>query len=97
MRRTHRCRLGVTPYVNVADLAEKERLITAAGGRIHKSKQEVPGMGWFTIFSDPDGNMLALWQPAVKPRTGGDRGSRRKTAAKKTASARMRKKTSRKK
>jgi len=59
-------------------------------------------MGWFTIFSDPDGNMLALWQPAVKPRTGGDRGSRRKTAARKTASrrtasARTRKKTSRKK
>jgi len=94
--------VGVTPYVNVADLAEKERRITAAGGQIHKSKQEVPGMGWFTIFSDPDGNMLALWQPAVKPRTGGDRGSRRKTAAKKTASrktasARTRKKTSRKK
>jgi len=93
--------VGVTPYVNVADLAEKERRITAAGGRIHKSKQEVPGMGWFTIFSDPDGNMLALWQPAAKPRGGADRGARRKTAARKTASrkpsAKARKKASRKK
>ena len=77
--------LGVTPYVNVTDLEEKERRITAAGGRIHKSKQEVQGMGWFTIFSDPDGNMLALWQPAAKPRASADRGSRRKTAARKTA------------
>ena len=71
--------LGVTPYVNVTDLVEKERRITAAGGRIHKSKQEIPGMGWFTIFSDPDGNMLALWQPAAKPPAA--RGSRRKTAS----------------
>ena len=87
--------LGVTPYVNVADLGEKEQRITAAGGRIHKSKQEVPGRGWFTIFSDPDGNMLALWQPAAKPRAGGDRGSRRKTASRKTASSRARKKAPR--
>jgi predicted enzyme related to lactoylglutathione lyase len=77
--------VGVTPYVNVTDLAEKEQRITAAGGRIHKSKQEVPGMGWFTIFSDPDGNMLALWQPAAKARARADRGPRRKTAARKTA------------
>ena len=76
--------VGVTPYVNVTDLAEKEQRITAAGGRIHKSKQEVPGMGWFTIFSDPDGNMLALWQPAAKARARADRGPRRKTAARKT-------------
>ena len=99
--------LGVTPYVNVTDLEEKERRITAAGGRIHKSKQEVQGMGWFTIFSDPDGNMLALWQPAAKARTGGDRASRRKTAAgktaakktasRKTAAARARKKARRSK
>ena len=93
--------VGVTPYVNVTDLAEKEQRITAAGGKIHKSNQEVPGRGRFTIFSDPDGNMLALWQPAAKPRAGADRGARRKTAARKTASrkpsARARKKTSRKK
>lgn len=90
--------LGVTPYVNVTDLEEKERRITAAGGRIHKSKQEVPGMGWFTIFSDPDGNMLALWQPAAKPRASAERGSRRKTAARKTAARkRAGKKTARRK
>jgi predicted enzyme related to lactoylglutathione lyase len=76
--------LGVTPYVNVADLAGTEKRITEAGGRIHKSKQEVPGMGWFTIFSDPDGNMLALWQPAQNPRVSTARKSRKKAAARKT-------------
>jgi hypothetical protein len=76
--------VGVTPYVNVADLGEKERRIVDAGGQIHKSKQEIPGMGWFTIFSDPDGNMLAMWQAARKARPAG---ARRKAAARKTAAA----------
>jgi predicted enzyme related to lactoylglutathione lyase len=79
--------IGVTPYVNVADLGEKEMRIREAGGTIHKSKQEVPGRGWFTIFSDPDGNMLALWQPATKPRAAAG-GAGRKASARKTASSR---------
>jgi hypothetical protein len=82
--------LGVTPYVNVADLGETEKRIVEGGGVIHKSKQEVPGMGWFTIFSDPDGNMLALWQPAPKPGAGSARQSR-KTAARKRPAARAKK------
>lgn len=57
---------GVTNYVNVDDLGAKEQLIRAAGGKIYKSKQEVPGMGWFTIFADPDGNTVAMWQAAMK-------------------------------
>jgi uncharacterized protein len=56
----------ITPYVNVRDLGETERRIMAAGGQIHKSKQEVPGMGWFTLFSDPDGNIIGLWQPMMQ-------------------------------
>jgi predicted enzyme related to lactoylglutathione lyase len=77
--------IGVTPYVNVADLGEKEERIKAAGGQIHKSKHDVAGMGWFTIFSDPDGNMLAMWQSAKQARPAG---GQRKTAARKTASGR---------
>jgi predicted enzyme related to lactoylglutathione lyase len=91
--------IGVTPYVNVADLGEKETRIRDAGGTIHKSKQEVSGRGWFTIFSDPDGNMLALWQPAAKPRAGAGaarkKASTRKTASPRPASRAARKKTTR--
>jgi predicted enzyme related to lactoylglutathione lyase len=54
--------VGVTPYVNVADLGEAEAKIKAGKGVVYKSKQEVPGMGWFSIFADPDGNIMALWQ-----------------------------------
>jgi uncharacterized protein len=85
--------VGVTPYVNVTDLGEKEETITEAGGQIHKSRQEVEGMGWFTIFSDPDGNILAMWQPAKKPRAGGDRGKGRKEAARRPAAKRAKKKS----
>ena len=57
---------GVVNYVNVDDLEAKEKLVRAAGGRIYKSKQEVPNMGWFTIFADPDNNTVAMWQPMMK-------------------------------
>src|SRR5215469_8046379 len=55
----------ITPYVNVKDLDETEKKIVNAGGQIHKSKQEVPGRGWFTLFSDPDGNIIGIWQPMM--------------------------------
>jgi len=81
----------ITPYVNVRDLGETEAKVTTAGGRIHKSRQEVPGMGWFTLFSDPDGNVIGLWQamqqtPARMPaRKKAAKKSARKAAAKKGA------------
>ena len=80
--------LGVTPYVTVADIEETERRVRDAGGQIHKSKQEVPQRGWFTIFSDPDGNMIALWQPMQKPRAARTRPSTRTRAARKKAARR---------
>jgi predicted enzyme related to lactoylglutathione lyase len=32
------------------------------GAQIVKDVTEVPGMGWFSIFLDPTGAALALWQ-----------------------------------
>jgi len=75
----------ITPYVNVRDLGETEKRITAAGGRIHKSKQEVPGMGWFTLFSDPDDNIIGIWQPMQAAVQKPARKKAAKKAAKKSA------------
>jgi predicted enzyme related to lactoylglutathione lyase len=79
----------VTPYVTVADLGGTEAKITAAGGQIYKSKQEVPGRGWFTIFADPDGNVLALWQAvqvaAPKKARAAPKKAKKKPAKKKKA------------
>lgn len=58
--------IGITQYVNVADLEKTEKAIVKAGGRVVKSNQPVPGMGRFSMFTDPDGNLMALWQAEMK-------------------------------
>ena len=44
-------------YVAVDDLAAYCRRIEDAGGRIHVREQEVPGMGWLALSTDPEGRM----------------------------------------
>ena len=36
------------------------------GGKQIKEKTEVPGAGWFSLVSDPDGNVIGLWKSASK-------------------------------
>ena len=36
--------------------------VVAAGGRIHVEEQAVPGMGAFSLFTDPEGRMMGLWR-----------------------------------
>jgi predicted enzyme related to lactoylglutathione lyase len=54
----------ITNYITVADLEEAVQKVPALGGRVQTERMEVPGMGWFRIVSDPDGNNIGLWQPA---------------------------------
>ena len=49
-------------YIDVEDLAAYCRKIVAAGGKIHVEEQEVPGMGSFSLFTDPEGRMMGLWR-----------------------------------
>jgi predicted enzyme related to lactoylglutathione lyase len=51
-------------YVLVADIEESTRKARALGAQVVKDVSEVPGMGRFSIFIDPTGASLALWQPA---------------------------------
>ena len=53
-------------YVGVADVRAATDKATALGARLVREVTEVPGFGWFSIITDPQGAMLALWQP--KPR-----------------------------
>ncbi|HEU0202558.1 MAG TPA: VOC family protein [Burkholderiaceae bacterium] len=55
---------GTTLYIAVDDLAAYRKRITEAGGTICVEEQEVPGMGWFTLFTDPDGRLMGLWKSA---------------------------------
>jgi predicted enzyme related to lactoylglutathione lyase len=52
---------NMTVYIAVDDLAAYRRRIVAAGGKILIEEQAVPGMGAFSLFTDPDGRMMGLW------------------------------------
>jgi uncharacterized protein len=53
---------NMTMYILVDDLAAYRKRILAAGGKILIEEQEVPGMGWLSLFTDPDGRMMGLWK-----------------------------------
>ncbi len=38
----------------------------AAGGKVVVEEQEVPGMGAFSLFSDPDGRVMGIWKVSDK-------------------------------
>jgi uncharacterized protein len=52
-------------YILVDDLAKYREKMGAAGGAIHVEEQKVPGMGAFSLFTDPEGRMMGLWKAAT--------------------------------
>jgi predicted enzyme related to lactoylglutathione lyase len=53
-------------YIAVDDLAAYRRKVVEAGGKIHVEEQQVPGMGKFSLFTDPEGRLMGLWQSAMR-------------------------------
>lgn len=49
-------------YIDVDDLKAYRKRIVDAGGKILVEEQQVPGMGSFSLFSDPDGRVLGIWK-----------------------------------
>ena len=52
----------LTFYIDVDDLAGARKRITDAGGKIIVEEMEVPNVGSFCLFSDPDGRVLGCWK-----------------------------------
>lgn len=48
-------------YIQVEDLATALEKVKAAGGKVIVERQEVPGMGAFALFADPEDRVLGLW------------------------------------
>jgi len=48
-------------YFDSEDIDADLKQIEAAGGKVLRPRTEIPGIGWFAIFSDPTGNVLALY------------------------------------
>jgi uncharacterized protein len=49
-------------YVNVESLDASIDRAKKLGAKVMKPRSAVPGMGWFAILSDPEGNTFAMWQ-----------------------------------
>jgi hypothetical protein len=52
----------VTFYAQVDDIEATLAKCEKLGGSTLIPKQEVPGMGWFAWFKDPEGNCIGLWK-----------------------------------
>ena len=53
-------------YILVDDLAAYRKKVVAGGGKIHVEEQKVPGMGKFSLFTDPEGRMMGLWKAKAR-------------------------------
>ncbi len=53
-------------YVNVENIDEHTNKFKQIGGTVVVEKQEVPNMGYSILGTDPEGNLLGLWQPLTK-------------------------------
>ena len=49
-------------YIQVDDLDEFRQRIVDAGGKIVVERQDVPEVGAFCLFQDPDDRVLGIWQ-----------------------------------
>ncbi len=59
---------GITSYISVASVNESAAKAQKLGGQVCLPKTAVPGMGYFAICQDTEGNMFGLWEtdPAAK-------------------------------
>ncbi len=51
--------------IGVASIDDAATRIEASGGSIIQPKTEIPGMGSYAYFRDPEGNIVGLWENAA--------------------------------
>ena len=51
----------VLVYIDSDDIDADLKKVEQLGGKVLEPKREIPNMGWFGIFKDPTGNVLALY------------------------------------
>jgi predicted enzyme related to lactoylglutathione lyase len=52
----------VVNYINVESVDRAIERAQGLGAKVHAAKAPVPGMGWYAILADPQGNPFAVWQ-----------------------------------
>jgi predicted enzyme related to lactoylglutathione lyase len=53
---------GWVNYVNVESLDPAVKRAQDLGATVMKPRAPVPGMGWFAMLVDPQGNSFAMWE-----------------------------------
>jgi hypothetical protein len=53
-------------YISVENVDEHVMKATRLGAKEVMPKTAVPGMGWFAWLTDPEGNVLGIWQSDEK-------------------------------
>lgn len=51
----------VLVYIDSDDIEADLKQVEKLGGTVIQPKMEIPGTGWFGLFKDPTGNVLALY------------------------------------
>jgi predicted enzyme related to lactoylglutathione lyase len=51
----------VLVYIDSADIDADLKQVEKLGGTVVRPKTEIPGTGWYGVFKDPTGNVLALY------------------------------------
>jgi len=64
-------------YIAVPHLGEAVDRVKAAGGKMLVERQDVPGMGAFALFQDPDGRVNGIWEQTAPMPTSKARPKRR--------------------
>jgi len=72
----------VLNYILSESVENTLRDITGAGGIVIQPKMEIPGQGWWALFQEPGGTMMAIYENLPRPPA---RPAARKAKAKKSA------------
>jgi predicted enzyme related to lactoylglutathione lyase len=49
-------------YISVESVDEYSKKVVTLGGQIVVPKMEIPGMGWWALALDPEGNQIGLFE-----------------------------------
>ena len=52
-------------YIGTDNIEASLAQVTAHGGQVVAPEMEIPGVGFFAIFSDPSGNQVALFKDTM--------------------------------
>jgi len=72
----------VLNYILSKSIDHSIQQIAAAGGTVLQPKMEIPGQGWWALFQEPGGTMMAVYENLPRP-PAARRAARPKRTAKK--------------